>query len=92
MGTVGRRHDPEQQVHMIRHHHERVQDDVGTYLSRPQPLVPRDPPRLREHHLSIHDVPEQPLTAARADGHEVEPTSAVVVPQANRATTATHGP
>ena len=69
--NVGDCQDP---VNMIRHDNPGIQLDFGTDSGGFQPFIRYYPACLVQHHLMIHDFPEQDSAVDRANGEKYAPT------------------
>jgi hypothetical protein len=60
-------------VKMVRHHHKRVQFNIGSYFRRAQPFILDDFSHIAQPHFPVCDFPEQAGAILRADGHKIRP-------------------
>jgi hypothetical protein len=75
-------------MHVIGHHHEFIQQDMGKMFGDRQPTFPNDVPDLIEAHHTFRQVAEQTRPVLAAVGDEIRAGLGVVVPLEANATSA----
>ena len=63
---------------MVGHQNEFAQKQFGAHLERFEKFVINDSSPIVQHHLAVHDFPEQPLTASGDDGDVIMPVAGII--------------
>ncbi len=65
---------------MVRHNDPRIQIDILELIIQPFPRCIHNIAVSVQHHLSVHQIPEQAFPVLRVNSHEIGPGTCIIIP------------